>query len=89
MHRNITHRPSPAMAISLVALFLALGGTSLAASKLVVNSVGSRQVINGSLQTVDLSKKAKKALKGNRGPQGAPGAAGSAGATGPQGATGA
>ena len=89
MHRKITRRLSPAMVIAVVALFVALGGTSLAAAKLLPDSVGSPQVINGSLQTVDLSTKAKKALKGNTGPQGAPGAAGQTGATGAQGAPGA
>ena len=83
-------RPSPALVISLVALFVALGGTSYSAvSKLLPrNSVGSAQVINGSLGTSDLSSKARAALKGNRGPAGAPGVAGPQGATGPAGANG-
>jgi hypothetical protein len=84
--------PSPAIAISLVALFVVLGGTGYAVVRLVPrNSVGSAQVVNGSLQKVDLSKKAAAALKGNagrRGPQGPPGAAGVAGPAGAQGATG-
>jgi len=52
-------------AISYVALFAALSGTSYAAATKLLpkNSVGSRQVINGSLQKVDLSKKAVAALK--------------------------
>jgi hypothetical protein len=80
-------RPSFTTVISLVVLFCALGGTSYAAvSKLLPkNSVGSAQVINGSLQKTDLSKKAVAALKGNRGPQGAEGAAGAAGPAGPAG----
>src|SRR6266508_315584 len=92
LHRIVSHRPSPAMLISLLALFVALGGTSYAVSKLPKNSVGSAQVINGSLQKADLSKKAVAALKGSRGPQGPAGAAGAPGpqgATGPPGATGA
>lgn len=73
--------------VALLALFFALAGTSRAASTLLVpkNSVGSAQVINGSLQTRDLSKRAVVTLKGNEGqpgPQGAPGAAGPAGPTG-------
>ncbi len=78
--------------IALLALFLALGGTTYAASSALIarNSVASPQVINGSLQTLDLSKKARKALKGNLGPRGAQGPAGAKGATGPVGpATGA
>ena len=49
-------------------------------------------MINGSLQTNDLSNKARNALRGNRGlrgPAGAQGAQGSTGATGPQGLQGA
>jgi hypothetical protein len=82
--------------IALLALFLALGGTTYAASTALIgkNTVASPQVVNGSLKTIDLSKKARRALKGNRGPrgfagaQGAKGATGSNGATGPKGATG-
>jgi hypothetical protein len=79
--------------VALLALFVALGGTSYAASAALVpkNSVGSAQVINGSLQKGDLSKKAVVALKGaqgQQGAQGAQGATGSAGAAGAVGATG-
>jgi hypothetical protein len=74
--------------IALIALFVALGGTSYAALKIPRNSVGSPQVINGSLQKADLSKKAVAALKGNRGAQGAQGSPGPAGAPGAAGATG-
>jgi hypothetical protein len=79
--------------LALLALFVVLGGTSYAAvNALPKNSVGSRQVINGSLQTLDLSRKARAALKGNRGPRGftgAQGARGPTGAQGPKGTTGA
>jgi hypothetical protein len=80
--------------LALLALFFALGGTSFAAGTALLprNSVGTKQVINGSLQTNDLSKTAQKALKGNtglRGPAGAPGARGATGATGAQGLQGA
>jgi hypothetical protein len=69
--------------LALLALFVALGGTSIAATTLVPrNSVGTRQVINGSLQRADLSKKAVKLLKGNRGAPGAPGLRGAQGPTG-------
>jgi hypothetical protein len=84
-------------AIGLLALFVALGGTTYAASSALLpnNSVGTKQVINGSLLTKDLSKKARAALKGNRGPRGftgargAQGASGAPGAQGPKGDTGA
>ena len=83
--------------VALFALFVALGGTSFAASNALLpqNSVGTPQVINGSLQTNDLSNNARNALKGNRGlrgpagARGAQGATGATGAQGPQGATGA
>jgi len=76
------------MVVSLIALFVALGGTSYAALKIPKNSVGSPQVINGSLQKGDLSTKAVAALKGNRGAAGAQGSPGPAGASGAVGATG-
>lgn len=76
--------------IALLALFVALGGTTFAASNALIgkNTVASPQVVNGSLQTKDLSKKARKALKGNRGLQGAQGPQGPQGLQGPKGATG-
>src|SRR6478736_2080670 len=90
MHRLLGRRPSPATVISLVALFVALGGTGYAAVQLAPrNSIGSTQVINGSLQKIDLSKKAVTALKGNRGAQGPAGAPGPVGASGPSGGVGA
>ena len=74
--------------VALLALFVALGGTSFAAGNAVLarNSVGTRQVIDGSLQTTDLSSKARTALKGKTGPRGATGAPGAPGATGSTGA---
>ena len=77
--------------VALFALFFALGGTSFAAANALLpqNSVGTKQVINASLQTNDLSNKARAALKGNRGPRGPAGARGAQGATGATGATGA
>jgi hypothetical protein len=78
--------------LALLALFFALGGSAYAAGTALLprNSVGSRQVINHSLQTVDLSKRAQRALKGRRGLrglQGAPGAPGAKGDPGPPGPT--
>jgi hypothetical protein len=76
--------------VAYLALFFALGGTSLAATNKLLprNSVASPQVVNGSLQTVDLSRKARAALKGNRGPAGAQGTPGAQGIQGIQGAKG-
>src|SRR5206468_2927614 len=97
MQRRVDRRPSLATLISIIALFIALGGTSYAAATglLPKNSVGSAQVINRSLQKGDLSRTAVASLRGNRGPrglqgiQGDPGAAGPAGPTGPKGDKGA
>src|SRR5437667_3517428 len=90
MRGLLRHRPSPAIVIACLALVAALSGTSYAAvAKLLPkNSVGSAQVINGSLQTIDLSKKARTALKGQRGPRGTQGLQGATGATGATGAKG-
>src|SRR5437764_170848 len=93
VHRIIHRRPSPATVMSALALFVALSGTSYAAVTKVLpkNSVGSAQVINGSLQKSDLSTKAAAALKGKggvMGPAGAQGAKGDLGLPGPAGAAG-
>jgi hypothetical protein len=76
--------------VAFLALFVALGGTSIAAGTALGprNSVASPQVVNGSLQTVDLSRKARRALKGNRGARGPAGSQGATGPAGPAGPTG-
>jgi hypothetical protein len=82
-------RPTPAGVIACLALTIALGGSAFAATALVPkDSVGSAQVINGSLQTKDLSGKARKALRGSRGPRGYEGPQGNVGPTGPKGPAG-
>jgi Collagen triple helix repeat (20 copies) len=78
-------RPSAAMVVALVALFVALSGGAYATSQALI---GSPQIKNGSIQLVDMSAKAKRALKGQRGPRGARGATGTNGLPGPQGAQG-
>jgi Collagen triple helix repeat (20 copies) len=50
--------------------------------------VTSKNIKDGTIQTVDISAKAKRALKGSRGRAGARGAAGAQGAQGPPGAAG-
>lgn len=56
MHRISRFQPTPAMVVASIALLVALGGTGIAAvSKLgPVNSVGSNQVVDGSLLAKDL-----------------------------------
>lgn len=82
------HLPSPALVVAGIALVVALGGVSYAAVAIPKNSIGSAQVRNGSLQSLDLSKKAAAALRGvtgARGIQGLPGPQGPKGDPGPQG----
>jgi hypothetical protein len=61
-----------------LALFIALGGTSYAVTKLPRNSVGSAQVRDGSLQRKDLARNAARSTRGPRGPVGPAGARGPA-----------
>lgn len=84
------------MFVSLCALFVALGGTSYAVSRLPKNSVGTKQiksnaitsskVKDGSLLSKDF--KAGQLPAGAPGPQGAQGPRGDAGPAGADGATG-
>ena len=85
--------PSPATALALVALFVALDGPAVAA-----RLVSGAQIKDGTVQLKDLSRKARTALAGRAGPPGpqgvpgqpgAPGATGDAGPAGPQGTAGA
>ena len=68
--------------LAYVALFVVLGGTSYAASRLPRNSVGTREVKNASLLAKDF---ANRQLRPVQGPQGARGLSGDAGPAGPQG----
>lgn len=69
-----------------LALFVALGGTSYAVTKLPRNSVGSNQVRDGSLLRKDLATGVvPAAIRGPRGSQGPAGPAGPAGVQGGRG----
>lgn len=61
MPRRILARPSPSMLVALLALFVALGGSSYAAVTLKANSVTSRTIRNGSVAYADLAKSARPA----------------------------
>lgn len=78
MKRPRLRAPSPALVVSLVALFVALGGTTYAAITLPANSVGTRQLKNGAVTKKKISKTTLTALKGNKGDPGAPGRDGAA-----------
>lgn len=75
--------------VAYLALLFAMSSTSYAAATKLLppNSVGTRQVINGSLLKGDF--KAGQLPRGSRGPAGPAGAAGAQGPTGPGGAKGA
>ena len=92
-------RPSPALVVSVIALIVALGGTSYAAIKLPANSVGTKQikkdavttakVKDGSLQMADFrAGQIPAGAAGATGPKGDTGATGATGAAGPKGDTG-
>jgi hypothetical protein len=87
--------PSPAMLVALLALFVALGGSSYAAFKLPKNSVGNKhlkknavtgkKVKAGSLRLSDFKGTDRAQLRGAQGLQGPAGAQGAQGAAGPAG----
>jgi hypothetical protein len=58
-------KPSPALVISLVALFVSLGGTGYAAFSVPANSVGPRQLRNGAVTTRKLANGAVTGAKVN------------------------
>jgi hypothetical protein len=100
MFNRIRSRTSFANAVSMVALFVALGGTSYAAAKLPKNSVGSAQiktngvgtsdVKNGSLRGIDFRPGELPAgPQGLQGPQGLKGEPGVNGKDGKDGVLGA
>jgi hypothetical protein len=88
MGRRLLRRPSPALVVALVALFVAVGGTSYAAVILPKNSVGTAQIKDGAVTKGKIAKRTVAALRGQRGPRGAIGPAGATGPAGPQGAQG-
>jgi hypothetical protein len=81
----LLRRPSPALIVALVALFVALGGTSYAAVALPRNSVGSVQIKNRAVTQTKIAKKTLVALRGRRGLTGPKGPAGIQGIPGPAG----
>ena len=87
--------PSPAMIVAMVALIVALGGTSYAATKLAKNSVGEKQIKKNAVTSTKIransvtSTKVKdrtltaRDFKANSLPKGPKGARGATGPTGP------
>jgi hypothetical protein len=95
MKRKLGGRASYANVVATVALFLALGGTAMALTKLPANSVGAKQLKKGAVSAAKVRRrsllaadfKAGQLPAGPRGPAGATGPQGSAGAPGRTGAT--
>ncbi|MEA2198379.1 MAG: hypothetical protein QOJ25_2430 [Solirubrobacteraceae bacterium] len=100
MNRFVARRPSPAMLVALVALFVALGSGAYAAISVPRNSVGTPQLKHGAVTGVALHDNAVTSSKVKDGalltadfragqlPAGAPGPQGPKGDSGAQGAQG-
>jgi hypothetical protein len=86
--KKVRSRLTFANLISCLALFVALGGASYAATQLPKNSIGSKQIKKGSIQLNDLSKGARSHLAGAVGARGPVGQAGHTGQAGPVGPAG-
>ncbi len=77
------------MKSALIAAIVAAVVATASATAAVTVVITSKDIKNGTIQTLDISAKAKTALKGNRGARGPAGARGPTGAQGPAGAAGA
>lgn len=97
MHHVLSHRPSPALVVACLALFVALGGSAYAAVTLSPNSVGTVQLKNHAVTSAKLAYGSVGAANVKAGsllasdfhagqlPAGPVGPQGPQGATGPQG----
>jgi len=63
MRRSSLQRPSPAMVVALLALFVALGGTGYAVTALPKNSVGAKQLKKRAVTTKKLRNNAVTSAK--------------------------
>src|SRR4051812_44075450 len=78
MKRLAVRRPSPAMVVALLALFVAMGGTGYAALKLPKDSVGAKQIKRNAVKTSKVKNRSLLAEdfrlgqlpRGARGPRG-------------------
>ena len=94
MRKLVARRPSPALVVACLALFVSLGGTSLAVvNALPRNSVGAAQIRNNAVNSLKIKNgtllaldfKAGQIAKGDKGDKGDAGAAGAKGDTGAKG----
>src|ERR1041384_6769178 len=96
MRRLLSQRPSPAMVVACIALFVALGGGAWAAVNLPRNSVGTKQLKKNAVTSAKVKDhsllvndfKSEELPGGGVGPRGPAGPKGDRGATGAGGATG-
>lgn len=79
---------SYANVVASLALFIALGGVSYAATQLPRNSVGTKQIKDGAVNSKKISPSTVASLKGKAGRDGSPGAPGATGTPGRDGTTG-
>jgi hypothetical protein len=63
MSRLLRRRPSPAMVIALLALFIAMAGTGYAATQLPANSVGPKQLKKNAVERVKIKNNAVNGAK--------------------------
>lgn len=90
MRSPSTRLPDLALALGVIALFVALGGPAYAAglingSSIKAGSITASKIADGSVSVANVAKKARTALQAAKGPTGAPGPAGAAGAAGDRG----
>jgi hypothetical protein len=76
-------RPSAGVVVGIIAIVIAMSGSAVAASLIT-----SKQIKDGTIQLVDISKQARSVLKGATGPAGLQGPKGDTGPQGPKGDTG-
>jgi hypothetical protein len=88
MRRIVRGKPSPALVVSIIALFVAMGGTGYAAFGLPKNSVGTKQLKRGAVTPAKIAKSTIRLFKGQKGQTGAQGLKGDTGSPGPTGSTG-
>jgi hypothetical protein len=93
MKNAFGHRPSAALLVACLALFVALGGVGYAAAKIngkniVKGTITAKQIKDRSLGSKELSKRAARALRSQRGPTGLTGPPGPQGVQGLAGAPG-
>jgi hypothetical protein len=61
--QHVSRRPSPALVVSILALVVAMAGTSYAALKLPKNSVGAKQLKKNAVVTAKIKKQAVTGAK--------------------------